>query len=223
MSDKSKKSAQAIDRPFPPAVLAKAKKIAGQYQVILACEDGHWYGRGLELPSVHGDCKTVQQCVEDTREAFVGWIAYLLEEGQRPPTPAREAACTAQVNIRMTTEEKALLETTAKRKGFTGLSDFILRRRDGPGQVTPSRKSRRSKEALSLRRKRLLCRRHRCPLAKPQAAMHAIPGLTSGAHFLFRLLPISRPGDRLFPQDPIGSQEPDVQLTGRGERLPRQL
>ena len=25
----------------------------------------------------------------------------------------------------MTAEEKALLETTAKRKGFTGLSDFV--------------------------------------------------------------------------------------------------
>ena len=106
-------------------MLAKATKIAGQYQVILACQDGHWYGRGLELPSVHGDGKTVKQCVENTREAFVGWIAYLLEEGQRPPTPARGGRTTAQVNIRMTAEEKALLETTAKRKGFTGLSDFI--------------------------------------------------------------------------------------------------
>ena len=125
MSEKSKRSAKAIDRPFPPAVLAKAKKIAGRYQVILVSQDDHWYGRGLELPSVHGDGKTVKQCVENTREAFVGWIAYLLEEGQRPPTPAREGARTAQVNIRMTTEEKALLETTAKRKGFTGLSDFV--------------------------------------------------------------------------------------------------
>ena len=118
-------SERSVYRPFPPALLAKAKKIAGRYQVILACEDGHWYGRGLELPSVHGDGKTVKQCVENTREAFVGWIAYLLEEGQRPPTPAREGARAAQANIRMTTEEKALLETTAKRKGFTGLSDFL--------------------------------------------------------------------------------------------------
>ena len=127
MSDKSKKFAKgkAIDRPFPPALLAKAKKIAGRCPVPLACEDGHWYGRGLELPNLHGDGKTVGQCVENTREAFAGWVAYLLEEGQRPPTPAREGTRNAQVNIRMTAEEKALLETTAKRKGFTGLSDFI--------------------------------------------------------------------------------------------------
>jgi predicted RNase H-like HicB family nuclease len=125
MSAKSKKSAKAIDRPIDAQVMGKAKKIAQEYQVILVCEDGHWYGRGLELPNVHGDGKTVAQCVESTREAFGGWVAYLLEEGQRPPTPAREGARTMQVNVRLTAEEKALLEVTAKHKGFSGLSDFV--------------------------------------------------------------------------------------------------
>ncbi|HEY4761091.1 MAG TPA: hypothetical protein VIH42_10975 [Thermoguttaceae bacterium] len=125
MSAKSKKSAKAIDRPFDAHTMAKAKKIAEQYQVILAFEDGHWYGRGLELPSIHGDGKTVDQCVKNTREAFAGWVAYLLEEGQRPPAPAREGTRTTQVNVRLTAEEKVLLEATAKRKGFSGLSDFV--------------------------------------------------------------------------------------------------
>ena len=44
------KSAKAIDRPFSPDVLREARKIAEAYQVILHCEQGHWYGRGLELP-----------------------------------------------------------------------------------------------------------------------------------------------------------------------------
>jgi uncharacterized protein (DUF1778 family) len=30
-----------------------------------------------------------------------------------------------QVNVRVTAEEKALLEATARRKGYSGLSDFI--------------------------------------------------------------------------------------------------
>lgn len=125
MSAKSRKSAKAIDRPFDAHTMAKAKKIAEQYQVILAFEDGHWYGRGLELPGIHGDGKTVDQCVKNTREAFAGWVAYLLEEGQRPPAPAREGTRTTQVNVRLTAEEKVLLEATAKRKGFSGLSDFV--------------------------------------------------------------------------------------------------
>jgi predicted RNase H-like HicB family nuclease len=125
MSVKSKKPAKAIDRAVDAGVMAKAKGIAQEYQVILACEDGHWYGRGLELPSIHGDGRTVGQCVENTREAFCGWVAYLIEEGQRPPTPAREGTRTMQVNVRLTAEEKALLEVTAKRKGFSGLSDYV--------------------------------------------------------------------------------------------------
>ena len=125
MSVKSKKSAGAIERPIDADAMAKAKAIAHEYQVILACEDGHWYGRGLELPGIHGDGKTVGQCVENTREAFCGWVAYLIEEGQRPPTPAREGTRTMQVNVRLTAEEKALLEVTAKRKGFSGVSDFV--------------------------------------------------------------------------------------------------
>jgi uncharacterized protein (DUF1778 family) len=48
-----------------------------------------------------------------------------LENGQRPSTPAREGARTAQVNVRLTSEEKTLFEAAAKRKGFSGLSDFV--------------------------------------------------------------------------------------------------
>jgi predicted RNase H-like HicB family nuclease len=125
MSDKSKESAPAIDRPFAPHVLKEAKRIAAAYQVILHCEDGHWYGRGLELPNVFGDGKSVNQCMEDTREALLGAVALMIEQGQKPPAAARAGTRTQQVNVRLTPEEKVMLETTAKRKGFNGLSDFI--------------------------------------------------------------------------------------------------
>jgi predicted RNase H-like HicB family nuclease len=106
-------------------LLAKAKEIAGQYQVILSREEGQWYGRGLELPNVFGDGKTVPQCVQNTRQALAGAVAYLLEEGQKPPAPARAGTRTQQVNVRLTPEERALLEATAKQKGYHGLSDFL--------------------------------------------------------------------------------------------------
>ena len=125
MSVKSKESAKAIDHPFPPEVVKQAKQIADRYQVILSCEEGHWYGRGLELPNVYGDGKTVNECVKDTREALCGAAALMLEQGQRPPAPSRIGTRNTQVNVRLTAEEKALLESTAKRKGFSGLSDFI--------------------------------------------------------------------------------------------------
>ena len=63
MSAKSKKSSEAIDRLFDPQISNKAREIVQHYQVILSNEEGHWYGRGLELPHVFGDGASVDQCV----------------------------------------------------------------------------------------------------------------------------------------------------------------
>jgi hypothetical protein len=61
----------------------------------------------------------------DTREAMIGVVAYMLEQGRRPPEPAREGNRSVQINIRVTPEEKAVLESRSRSKGFRGLSDFI--------------------------------------------------------------------------------------------------
>jgi predicted RNase H-like HicB family nuclease len=127
MPAKSKKSpgGRKIDRPIAAEVMERAQAIARQYQVIVNSEEGQWFGRGLELPRVFGDGKTANQCVENTRQALAVAVAFMLEEGERPPTPATEGRRTMQINVRLTAEEKALLEVTAKRKGFSGISDFV--------------------------------------------------------------------------------------------------
>ena len=126
MSAKSKNSkGQALDRPFAPGILAKARQIVADYEIVIAFEDGQWYGHGLELPGARGDGKTPQVAVGDTREAMIGVVAYMLEQGQRPPEPAREGNRSVQINIRVTPEEKAILESRSRSKGFRGLSDFI--------------------------------------------------------------------------------------------------
>lgn len=102
-----------------------ARKIASEYQIIVECENGHWYGRGLEMPHVFGDGAAPAKCIEATREALASAIAYILEKGQTPQLPARQGKRLAQVNVRLTAEEKAILEGAARRKGFEGLSDFI--------------------------------------------------------------------------------------------------
>lgn len=128
MSGKLKKSSgkgSKISRPFAPKVLAEAQQVAADYQVIVQSENGHWYGRGLEMPHVFGDGKTAEACVEDTLSALTAAVAFLIESGQSPPPPTREGRRTQQVNVRLTAEEKVVLETTAKRKGYQGLSDFM--------------------------------------------------------------------------------------------------
>jgi len=111
--------------PFEADVLQSAKRFAHAYDLILRYEDGEWYGHALEYPEAMGDGKTVEACVRATRQALTVAVATLLEAGQSPPAPAREGHRSAQVNVRLTPEEKAVLESRAKAKGFRGLSDFI--------------------------------------------------------------------------------------------------
>jgi predicted RNase H-like HicB family nuclease len=79
----------------------------------------------LELPTVFGDGDSAEKCIENTREALAVAVAYLMEENKKPPTPARMGKRTQQVNVRLTAEERAVLEAVAKKRGFQGLSDFI--------------------------------------------------------------------------------------------------
>ncbi len=125
MSGKSRKSSKTVDRPFHPAILRRAREIAQSYQIVIHFEDGEYYGRGLEMPHVMNDGKTPDECVKATREILTTAVAYLLENGQTPPAPASEHKRSEQINIRVTAEEKLLLEEAARNKGFRGISDFV--------------------------------------------------------------------------------------------------
>ena len=114
-----------IDRPFDPEILRRARSIAEKYQIILQYEDGEYYGRALEMPHVMNDGKTPDACVAATRDILTTAVAYLLETNQTPPTPSADNLRTEQINIRLTREEKLLLEQMARRKGFRGVSDYV--------------------------------------------------------------------------------------------------
>ena len=129
MSNKSKSSKTAeelyLSRPFDPAILAEAKRIAAEYEILTWFEDGEWYGHGLELPHTYGDGKTPDECIASVREGLVLTVASMLEDGEQPPRPARLGERSEQVNIRLTAEERALLDNRSRAGGFKGLSDYV--------------------------------------------------------------------------------------------------
>jgi predicted RNase H-like HicB family nuclease len=124
-NSKPNKKKLPLDRPFAKDILARATAIVKRYQIVLWFEDGDWYGHGLELPGAYGDGKTPTAAVADTREGMIAVVGYMLEQGERPPTPASEGQRTEQINIRVTCEEKSLLETRARAGGFKGIADFV--------------------------------------------------------------------------------------------------
>lgn len=112
------------DAPFDEAVLEKARQIASGYQFVIRPSGTLGYvGRTLELPLVLADGGNPEECLKATMFAVETAVATMLENGQTPPvTTSRRVE---QINIRLTSEEKLLLEEECRRKGFRGLSDFV--------------------------------------------------------------------------------------------------
>jgi len=116
----------AIDRPFDARILKQAREIVARYSVIIQPDPELGYlGRGLEFPFAMDDGRTPDECVTNTRKAMVAAVATMLEKGETPPSPSSERMRTEQINIRVTPEEKLLLEESARSKGFRGISDFV--------------------------------------------------------------------------------------------------
>jgi predicted RNase H-like HicB family nuclease len=124
-SGKSAKRSKAIDRPFNPRVLKQAREIARRYQIVLQVEENGYLGRCLELPLVMGDGKTADECIANVRDAVIATVAFMLEDNNRPPTPAADQTRSVQLNIRLTSSEKAILEQAAQQRGFRGVSDYV--------------------------------------------------------------------------------------------------
>ena len=146
-----------IDRPFKPDIIKRARQLARQYRLILEPDsEVGFIGRSIELPSVFADGESADDCVAATREALEVAVATMLESGMSPPAPSTRGVRQAQVNIRMTAEEKLLLEDAARRGGFRGVSDYIrssvLRR--STRALTSVPKSRVAKSRRALRPKR---------------------------------------------------------------------
>ena len=112
--------------PFRPAILQKAREIAQGYKLTIEKSDRLGYvGSSVELPTVFADGDTPEKCYEATQKALSVAVAAMLEAGQTPPQSATFMKRTAQVNIRLTPEEKALIASAAAKAGFKGLGDFI--------------------------------------------------------------------------------------------------
>lgn len=114
------------DRSFDRAILDRAREITLGYRLVIQPAEGLGFiGRSVELPGVMAGGKTHEECVRATVAATETAVATLLEMGQKPPVPSSAQKRTEQINIRLTPEEKLVLEEESQRRGFRGVSDFV--------------------------------------------------------------------------------------------------
>lgn len=124
-SARSRSRSAKLDRPFDPALLRRARRIAEGYRIIIRHEDDEYYGQALELPGAMNDGKTPAECLENTIDTVTTAVATLLERGEVPPLPASDERRDEQVNVRLSKLEKLTLEEAARSRGFRGISDFM--------------------------------------------------------------------------------------------------
>lgn len=102
----------------------RANEIARAYRLVLEDDgEGGFLGNSIELPNVFAQGETADKCVSKLRHGLTVAVAQLLELGYAPPR-AGQLALSEQLNFRLTTEEKFLLEAAASQRGLK-LSDFV--------------------------------------------------------------------------------------------------
>ncbi|MCE5279551.1 MAG: hypothetical protein ABFD92_11350 [Planctomycetaceae bacterium] len=111
--------------PFDESILVRAERVVDAYDIVMRREGGDWVGHALEYPEGIGVGKTVGKCMEETRKSLIAGVASMLEDGNTPPVPARQNVRSEQVNLRLTPEEKAILESRSRTKGFRGIADYV--------------------------------------------------------------------------------------------------
>jgi predicted RNase H-like HicB family nuclease len=125
----SSESKDVLDRPFDPAILKRARKLADKYRIVLETDPHVGYlASALELPNVLADGANPNAAVAAAREALTSAVAYLIESGQTPPLPADEQVRNRQINIRLTETEQRLLKEAAKAHNCSDMSEYVRTR-----------------------------------------------------------------------------------------------
>ena len=125
-SPKTTSTDEALERPFEDRHWNEAAKLAEGYRLILEPDgEGGYIGSAVEFQTVLARGATAQACIDSTRQALTVAAAAMLEAGQRPPAPASHKKRQVQINVRLSGDEKLLLEEAARRCGFKGVSDFV--------------------------------------------------------------------------------------------------
>lgn len=115
-----------LKRPFDPRVWKRAIKLVADYRLILEPNREVGYiGSAIEFPTVLAEGRTADECVKSTRQALAVAAATMIESGRRPPAPARRGTRQCQINVRLTSDERFVLDEAARRMGFQGISDFV--------------------------------------------------------------------------------------------------
>ncbi len=130
MSERRKRTAKgpAPVRASDPAVIDRARRMAAKYRLVLEPDaSGGFKAHAIEMPRASGAGRTADKCVDNTRAAIVSAVVKMLVKGDAPPLPAGETRRVEQINIRVSPEDRILLEEAARQQGCRSVADYVRR------------------------------------------------------------------------------------------------
>jgi predicted RNase H-like HicB family nuclease len=106
-----------------------AMKVVSEYRIVIESRgEGKGFGGwAVEMPLVFGSGKTEADCIAQTRLVLAETVAFMLEQGEQPPSPAADNKREVQLNIRITPDERFRIAERARQAGFRSISDYIRR------------------------------------------------------------------------------------------------
>jgi len=112
---------------YSDAIFQKAVELARSYHIVVReSATGGFIANCAELPvSIHRD--QAEDALKAARHAAEVGIATILEDGEEPPAPIEFHRRTEQVNVRMSVEDKRLIQKACEAKGISSLSEFFRR------------------------------------------------------------------------------------------------
>ena len=115
-----------LDRNLESELFERADRLADQYRLTLEADGkGGFIGSSVELPRVFGEGASADECVRLTRRMLASAVAGMLKTGRTPPSAVKQRRRDEQINLRVSTDEKVLLEASARHQGFRSVSDFV--------------------------------------------------------------------------------------------------
>ncbi|MDX2148216.1 MAG: DUF1778 domain-containing protein [Planctomycetota bacterium] len=102
---------------------ARAKELVSQYNFEFKLRGDTFIGFTRELPGVTGLGKSFEQCRDATMEAQVATVAALLRKGLAVPEAGENKS--EQLNLRLTREDKDVLQLAAGKGGYRSVSEFV--------------------------------------------------------------------------------------------------
>jgi predicted RNase H-like HicB family nuclease len=125
MSKKPTNPESPVSGEFAADVWKRAGESANAYSIVVNKTDDGWMARCVEIPTVFVFAKTAESAMKKIHEPLTVLVATMIEAKRALPSPMSEGKREAQVNVKLTAEERLMVEGAAKSRGFKGISDFF--------------------------------------------------------------------------------------------------